>query len=297
MALEKALLSTYSWIASPENESVDCFAGDGQSEVRVSFTHRGPSALVKTRVSNTTLPLGPGSEALRMSLSVEAPAPMPPGCDAAASPEELGRLLQPPWALKLVRSKRRRTFLHRSCRGAFKIDMTRTENAAKEVQFEVELEFVSWAVAQLDEAGRAAWAPGVLEFVRSAFEAQVNETRFPQFEALYLTRLDERNCPSLFALKILFLCSFSNVRIEQVARMTTLEELRSVPFPGTMPKPLTRANVHALDPRMFKVCEKTDGSRFFMLILHPCVSHVRVSLRFDLMCLTPVAESLRGVSH
>jgi hypothetical protein len=225
-------------------------------------------------VSNTTLPLGAGSDALRISLSVETGVPMPPHCDPAASPEELARLLQPPWTLKLVRSKRRRTFLHRSVRGAFKIDMTRTENEAKETQFEVELEFVSWAVAQLGEAERAAWTSGIVEFVHSAIDAQINESRFPPFEALYATRLDERICPHLFALKILFLCSFSNVRVEHVARMTTLEELRSVPFPGTMPKPLTRANLHTLDPRQFKVCEKTDGSRFFMLILHPCMSHV-----------------------
>jgi hypothetical protein len=274
VALEKALLSTYSWIASPENASVDCFVSDGRSDLRVSFSHRAPVALVKTRVSNTTLPLGSGSEAVRISLCVEAAAPMPPGCDPAASPEELGRLLQPPWALKMVRNKRRRTYLHRSVRGVFRIDMTRTENAAKETQFEVELEFVSWAVAQLDEAGRNLWAPGVLEFVRSAFEAQVNETRFPPFDQLYVTRVDERSCPALFALKILFLCSFSNARIEQLARMTTLEELRTIPFPGTMPKPLTRSNASTLDPRQFKVCEKTDGSRFFMLVLHPCQSHV-----------------------
>ncbi len=276
MALEKALLSTYSWIALPEVTSVDCFVSDDSSDVRVSFSANGRRvALVKTRVSNTTRSWGAsGGEAVRMSLSVETQVAMPPYCDPAASKEELSQLLRSPWSLKMVRHKRRRSFLHRSVRGAFKVDMTRTMNEAKETQFEVELEFVSTAVSRFTEADRLSWTPGIVEFIRSAFQGQISESRFPSFEALYTTRLDERNCSNLFALKRLFLCSFANVRIDQVARMTSIDELRSVPFPGTLPKPLTRASLPAVDPRQFKVCEKTDGSRFFMLILHPCSTHV-----------------------
>jgi hypothetical protein len=254
------LLSTYSWIARPEETFVDCFVSDSTSQLRVSFSAgRGPQTIHKRRISNADHLLnssgdGDGDAAVRVSLSMEMPASLPPGCEAARCKDELASLLRPPWKLDMVRKKKRQTFFHRSTRGVFKIDMTRTETEGiqglgeeEELQYEVELEFLNWAVANgVAEAERMKWAVGLVEFIRSAFlkAAQVNESMFLPFEALYTTQL-RPNDGRYDLLKKVFLNSFPRRAKTQ--------------FPGVLPAPLTRASLRSFDPDQFKVSERQTG--------------------------------------
>lgn len=81
----------------------------------------------------------------------------------------------------------------------------------------------------------------------------------------YLRRADERNTANLLELKKTLLRCFGGVDRARLERASALSELEA--FPGTLPRPLTRAALRALDPAHFRLAEKTDGARFLLLAL------------------------------
>ena len=260
-AMERLLGSTFSWIALPPQTSTDVFVRSGKEECRLTFVSgQVVAVLAKERLFNTTLLLPDGHHALRVSLSVERPFERPPpGCASLPIDSSQG------WTQTLERKKERRSFLHRSARGVFQVDMTRTSALPESgvQQFEVELEFLPWALnARMDDAFRTKWCEGTVDFVMSLLEGQINEQSFPGFMDLYTRPANEQK---QFILKSLF---FRNFALVDRSRMGSLSDMKSIPFPGTLPKPLTRAVLRNLNVSQFKVSEKTDGARYFMLILN-----------------------------
>jgi hypothetical protein len=179
LAVEKRLQNAFSWLALPERVTTDCMA---QNDMRLSFDAENllTGAMIKKRISNATALLG-STLALRLSLSLETNAALPAGCAIGMPRAQIGV------AVSLVRRKARRTFLHRSSRGVFQIDMTRVETeGASDVSLEVELEFMPWALQpHVTEHDRRVWSAGIVEFVSSIENGgQVSELRFPSFESL-----------------------------------------------------------------------------------------------------------------
>jgi hypothetical protein len=276
-ALERALRGTFSWVALPEKRSTDVVVGGSSSgeEIRLSFDDVNglQEAVNKRRISNSTTKIS-SNLAMRVSLSVETVVAPPTGCSQGMTREQL---VIP---VRFSRRKIRKTFFHQSGRCVFQLDLTRVETEDVVVAtFEMELEFLPWALNDgcMNEHYRQVWAGAIVEFVKSAVVGQINETSFPMFESFYVRKADERNTPHLFDLKTLFLRHFGNINQSVVARATSCEDLKGLSFPGTLPKPLTRSSIHAVvnydGSSQFRVSEKTDGSRFFMLVLSPCSAH------------------------
>ncbi len=70
-------------------------------------------------------------------------------------------------------------------------------------------------------------------------------------------------------LKKVLLRNFGNLDRGRVERATSIAELKDLPFPGTLPKPLTRSYLRHVDASQFRVSEKTDGTRYFLLAVNP----------------------------
>lgn len=177
-ALEKCLGNSFSWIALPERVVTDCVVGD---DLRLSFDAEGGlvGAMKKTRVSNATTSLR-DLVSVRVSLSVETTVALPNGCAIGMQRSQLGI------AVSVVRKKARKTFLHRSSRGVFQVDLTRVETeGAPIVSCEVELELMSWALQpHVTDHDRRVWSGGIVEFVSGMTSGQISELKFPSFESM-----------------------------------------------------------------------------------------------------------------
>ncbi len=169
----------------PERVATDCMANNsgGGEEMRLTFDSEGAllGAISKRRISNASVPLL-ASRAMRVSLSVETPVALPPGCAVGMKRAQLDSAV----TISLARRKARRTFLHRSTRGVFQIDMTRVETEGHSgTSFEVELELVQWAIQpHVSEHDRRVWSAALVEFVYQAAQGQISELKFPSFESL-----------------------------------------------------------------------------------------------------------------
>jgi len=135
----------------------------------------------------------------------------------------------------LKRIKKRTTFVHRSGRCPFKIDLTIVDN----ISYELELELFSWVFEIQNESEIETWCKAWWFFLTNLLEhAKVDETYFPDFENLYL--------------------SHSNVN----SKFFHSNQM----FFGTMPIPFQRSRMAKIDPKNYVLSEKTDGKRFFMYI-------------------------------
>ena len=305
LKLEAALGDTFSWFSSlPEGHSLDVIVNEvptvggtlgsqsaaNQKRVMLTLdsnkTHVvGMSCMSKERVSNITFPLsqvGTSVHGARLSLSLESASPVPSGFTQELYPKCCASLDNNLWTVAMVREKSRRSFYHKSGRGLFRIDLTKTKMSGtsamdNELHYEAEFEFIGWAFQNpMSETNRQLWCRGVLQFAASAFEGMIDEREFPSFASIYIS-------PPISA---------NNQKQAMQANFLQYFEIETSRFPGTLPRPLTRSILPKVKLEDFRFSEKTDGVRYLLYIIKSGVFLVNRNLDFFAVSseISPLSE-------
>lgn len=172
------------------------------------------------------------------------------------------------WKLKITRQKQRFSYTHRTEKVPFRIDLTIVNNG----QYEVELEIVPWLFST-DAETKKKWGNAWYKFI---CDLSHNGT------------ISEKHFPNTYVKPI----RYPGTVLERFMRCFTEQNTK---FPGTMPVPFQRRHLKELNTCDFLLSEKTDGIRYFMLVIPPKVYFV--SRNLNCFSSYPIqSQALHGVT-
>lgn len=241
-----ALKSTFSWVCPCIEETTEFFFKTGSRTVRCTYRNGKLLHIVeKTRKRCADLTHS-GEAAFRIAVSIEEEviAGTLVDVDLSVFPPEVRK---PEWCCTMKRQKQRHRFQHVSGKVPFCIDLTVVKASTAECNdqnlFEVEIE-----VFDLNFEHKEIWSSALMSFAVSlSMECKINESMFPM--SIYYEEVLKPE-PVLSVFWKYFPSSWSGR------------------FPGSLPRTLKRSVLGEVKFSEYLVAEKTDGTRFMMLVTH-----------------------------
>jgi hypothetical protein len=242
-----ALKSTFSWVCPCIEETTEFFFKTGSRTIRCTYRNGKLLHIVeKTRKRCADLMLC-NEAAFRIAVSIEEeviPGTLV-GVNLSTFPPTADK--ESEWCCIMKRQKQRHRFQHVSGKVPFCIDLTvakaSTADYTDKKLFEIEFE-----VFNLNFEHKEIWSNALMAFAVSlSTECAINESTFPM--SIYYEEVLKPE-PVLSVFWKYFPSSWSGR------------------FPGSLPKTLKRSVLGEVTFSEYLVAEKTDGTRFMMLVTH-----------------------------